>query len=299
LQAEVAARLVGVRAAQGITYLALAEKGGDAASDYLELARAVELETGLQLPAPLRANASGEPPLDLRCFGGFRMRIHGEEVDLSAAKPRARSVLRYLALFAGRPVHREVLMEALWPGGDAEAGTRHLHVLISTLRRVLQAHVQMDEPQLILREGEAYRLSVPAGARVDVVEFDRALVEGRAALTAGDNERAAAAFSRALDLYRGDLLPEDGPADWAVAEREYRRAEVCEAAFALGRMLLDAGKPLAAASVCERALHADRYEDAIWRLCVSAYEHAGDTAAAERTRRKYQHMLAELGLASA
>jgi DNA-binding SARP family transcriptional activator len=298
LQAEVAARLVGAKAAQGLTYLALAEHGGNAASDYFELARAVETECGLQLPAAAARRTEREPTLELRCFGGFRMRIHGREVELSAAKPRARSVLRYLALFAGRPVHREVLMEALWPGGDAEAGTRHLHVLISTLRRVLEPHAGRGASQLILREGEAYRLSLPPGARVDVVEFDRALVEGRAALTAGDNERASAAFARALDLYRGELLPEDGPADWAVAEREYRRAEVCEAAFALGRMLLEAGKPLAAASVCERALHADRYEDAIWRLCVSAYEHAGDTAAAERTRRKYQNVLAELGLNS-
>ena len=296
LQAEVAARLVGAKGAQGLAYLALAEATGDPNGEYTELARAVEVECGLRLPA-FRVRSAGETlPLELRCFGGFELRVHGAKVDLSTAKPRARALLRHLALFAGRPVHREVLIEALWPAGDAEAATRHLHVLISTLRRVLEPVATRHGSLQIVREGEAYRLTLPRDGHVDVVEFDRALIAGRAALTAGAQEAAAAAFSRALDLYGGELLPEDGPTDWAVAERDYRRAEACEAAFALGRLLLERGEPMSAAAVCERGLHVDRHEDALWRLCVNAYERAGDTAAAERTRRKYQRVLTELGL---
>jgi DNA-binding SARP family transcriptional activator len=298
LQAEVSARVVGAKGAQGLAYVALARCDPAAAAEYEALARAIEEECGLVLPVP-RAEAAPRreaPPLELRCFAGFSLAVGGKPVDLSAAKPRARRALRRLALAAGRPVHREALIEALWPGGDVVAATRHLHVLISTLRRVLEPGVGRGESHLIVREGEAYRLVLPPGAFADVVEFDAAVAAGRAARGGGDGERAVEAFQRALDVYTGDLLPEDGPADWVVDERDLRRAEACEAACALAETLLGRGEALSAAVACERGLHVDRYEDALWRTCIAAYEHGGDAAAAERTRRKYERVLAELGL---
>ena len=297
LQAEVSARVAGAKGAQGFAYLALAHSDPEAASEYQALARAIEDECGLVLPAPRAELAPREAPLlEVRCFGGFGLALGGEPVDLSAAKPRARQALRRLALAADRPVHREALIEALWPGGDAVAATRHLHVLISTLRRVLEPGVARGESHLIVREGEAYRLVLPPGAVADVVEFDRAVAAGRVARAAGNGEHAAESFQRALDVYAGDLLPEDGPADWVVDERDLRRAEACEAAGALAETLLERGEALSAAIVCERGLHVDRYEDALWRTCIAAYERGGDPAAAERTRRKYEGVLAELGL---
>lgn len=298
LQAEVSARVAGAKGAQGLAYLALAECDPAAAPEYQALARAIEDECGLVLPAPRAESAPRReaPPLEVRCFGGFSLAVGGEPVDLSAAKPRARRALRRLALAAGRPVHREALIEALWPGGDVVAATRHLHVLISTLRRVLEPGVGRGESHLIVREGEAYRLVLPPGAFADVVEFDRAVAEGRLARSEGAAEHAAQAFQRALDVYAGDLLPEDGPADWIVDERDLRRAEACEAAGALAETLLERGEALSAAIACERGLHVDRYEDALWRTCIAAYECGGDAAAAERTRRRYERVLAELGL---
>src|SRR5205823_845560 len=113
-------------------------------------------------------------------------------VDLSGVKPRPRVLLRYLALHAGRLVHREVLTEALWPDADAEGAKAQLQVAVSTLRKALGADLAVE------RQGDAYRLAVPDGARIDVVEFERALEEGRTARARGDDARGAAAFARAL-----------------------------------------------------------------------------------------------------
>jgi DNA-binding SARP family transcriptional activator len=298
LQTEISARITGVKGAQGLVYLALAETQPDAATEYQALARNIEEECGLALPsARSRRPGQDEPPsLDVRCFGGFRLLRDGETVDISGAKPGARRVLRHLAVFAGRPVHRESLIEALWPGAAADGATRHLHVLISTLRHALEPGVGRGESSLIVRDGESYRFELPPGARSDVVDFDRAIADGRGARLRGDRNGAAAAFQQALDLHVGDLLPEDGPAEWVLDERELRRAEACESAHALGECLLADGEPLSAAIACERGLHLDRYEDGLWRLCAAAYEQAGDAAAAERTRQRYAQVLTELGL---
>jgi DNA-binding SARP family transcriptional activator len=300
LHAEVSARIAGVTGAQGLAYLALAETD-PAVDDYHELVHAVEEECGLRLPTAraVRAELSEPAPLEVRCFGGFRLLREGAPIDMTAVRPRARRALRCLALFPGRPVHRETLIEALWPGGAADGATRHLHVLISTLRHVLEPGIGRGESSLIVRDGEAYRLDLPPGAYSDVAEFDRALSEGRSAQARGGREDAAAAFQRALDLYVGDLLPEDGPADWVWDERELRRAEACEAAHMLAELALIRGDLLSAAIACERGLHIDRHEDGLWRLCEKAYERAGNTAAAARTRRRYEDVLAELGLDAA
>jgi DNA-binding SARP family transcriptional activator len=301
LQAEVSARIAGVKAAQGLAYLALSEGIDDAASEYGALARMIEEECGITLPVP-RPKATGRPeapPLEIRCFGRFALIIDGSPVDLSGLKPSARRLLRHLALFAGRPVHREVLIEALWPGRGADAATRHLHVLISTLRHVLEPGMRRGESRFIVRDGEAYLLSLPPDARVDVIDFERAVGEGRAARSQGQTERSVEAFQRALDLYTGDLLPEDGPAEWLLDHRDRRRAEACEAARSLAQALLERGQPLSAAVTCERGIYVDRYEDELWRLCVEAYERAGDAAAAERMRERYKRVLGELGLPAA
>jgi two-component SAPR family response regulator len=99
-------------------------------------------------------------------------------------------------------------------------------------------------------------------------------------------------------VYGGDLLPEEGPAEWVVDEREARRTAAASAAHGLAEVLLELGQPLAAATACERGLAIDRYDDDLWRLCAEAYDRAGDRAAAARARAKYARVLRDLGLES-
>jgi DNA-binding SARP family transcriptional activator len=261
------------------------------------MAAALGEEFSLVLPGVDGAEeAAPEPPVTVRCFGGFEMSVEGLPLDLNAAKPRARMLLRLLALNAERPVHREVLMEALWPDADRETATRNLHVAISSLRHALEPGVARGASSMIVRDGDAYKLTLPPGSRVDLIEFDEALAEARMTRGRGKTDEAVAAYTRALDLYAGHLLPEDGPAEWLVRERDRRRDEVSEAAHAVARLHLDRGDPVGAAVACERGLHADHYDDALWRLCVSAYEQAGDQAAAARARQKYKRILTALGV---
>jgi DNA-binding SARP family transcriptional activator len=306
--AEFCARSLGVPGAQAIALSALAESHPTQAARHGSAAAAMLDELSLVLPRRLRSaelaprvhvtTAAALPSIEIHCFGGFGVAVHGEPVDLAKAKPRPRYVLHMLAVSAGRPVHREVLTEAVWPNAEPRAANRYLHVAISSLRRVLEPNGRRGGESLIAREAEAYRLALPDDARVDIVEFDRALAAARAAQRGGDDERSLGAYRAALDLYRGDLLPEDGPAEWLVEERERRSAEACEAAHAVARGLLERGEPAAATVACERGLHIDRFRDDLWRLCIRSHERTGDFAAASRARGEYRAVLSELGIAA-
>jgi DNA-binding SARP family transcriptional activator len=239
---------------------------------------------------------AGASAVRLRCLGGFSLDVDGVEVDLSAVKPRARALLRLLALHQGRPVHRETLAEALWPEAGAAAGTRSLQVAISALRRVIEPDCARGGSHVLVREADSYRLALPDPAASDVAEFDTARAAARRAAATGDIPTARAALEQARAVYRGDLLPEDGPAEWVVKPRDQLRLQAVELAQVEAGLALDAGDPAGAAAACTWALTLDPYQDGLWRLLVRAHEAAGDTAAAYRAGQDYERILGELGL---
>jgi DNA-binding SARP family transcriptional activator len=234
--------------------------------------------------------------LSIRCFGGFNIAIKGRAADLTAVKPRARAVLRLLTVHAGNLVHREVLEAAFWPDADAETGARNLHVAVSSLRSWLEPGVSRGGSSILLRHGDAYRLALQSDAEVDLVQFSKALAGARVARLRGESEAAIVHFEQALELYTGELLPEDGPAEWAIEPRERFHAGALEAAQGMAELLLKRGDPAAAALACSTGLWIDRLHDPLWKLLIQARERAGDRVAASRARRDYARVLEELGL---
>ena len=173
------------------------------------------------------------PPAEVRLFGAFAMAVDGRAIDLAGLKPRPRALLRFLALNEGKPIHREVLQETFWPEADGEAGAKSLHVALSALRRELAPHAERGACELLVREGDAYRLTLPAGSRIDLAELEEAIVAARRARSNGSPQAAVGPYRAVLAAYGGELLPEDGPAEWAAGRRDRTRAEVVEAARGL------------------------------------------------------------------
>jgi DNA-binding SARP family transcriptional activator len=244
--------------------------------------------------APLRTG--GEQATSLQLFGGFRLVISGRVVDLKTVKPRARAVLHLLALRAGQPVHREILAESLWPEVGPNTATRNLHVAVSAVRQALEPGVARGDASVVVRDGDAYRLILPPSASVDVADFDRAWQEARNLRVAGDVDGAASSLERLLDIYRGDLLPEDGPAEWVVKLRDRYRMQAADSAELLARHRFDLGLIPDVIQACERGLRVDQYRDGMWRLLATSHERSGDRAAAVRAERAYRAVLVELDL---
>jgi len=201
-----------------------------------------------------------------------------------------------LALHAPRSVHREVLCEALWPEADLESATRNLQVAVSSLRQSLEPGVARGSHTILVRDGDAYRLVLPEGSDADLVAFVADVAAGRSAQAAGSRPAAIEAFQRAMTRYRGEVLPEDGPAEWVVAPREQTRNDAADVANRFAGLALEDGDAEAACAAAERGLRADRYRDELWRRLVDAHKARGDQAAAARVERDYAMVLEELGI---
>ena len=245
------------------------------------LAAAIAQECGLRA-APgsglVEAGATA-PSMVVRCFGAFTMEVQGELLDLHGVKPRARSLLRLLVVNQGRLLHWEALVEALWPETSPAAGKRSLQVAVSAIRQLVEPGSSPDS-SFLTRVGDAYCLTLPDDARVDIVAFEALDQQSRDAEARDDDEAMSAALTEALDLYRGDLLEEEGPAEWVVKARDHYRATAADLAERLAGPHLAAGSFAAAARTCQRGLEIDRYRDRLWRLLISSHGRSGDQASA-------------------
>jgi DNA-binding SARP family transcriptional activator len=232
------------------------------------------------------------PSLEIHCLGGFRLLRGGRCVDSSAMRPRVRSLLQLLSLHACRPVHREFLLDALWPGVETQAGIRNLQVTVSQLRAFLESESPHgDRRQRLRRDGESYRLALLPGDRCDVREFESAVQAWKNARGTDGSAAIVKPLRMARAWYGGDLLPEAGPTEWVVGDRLRLRALASAALAALAEAELGLGRADAAADAARSSLEIDEYQDASWRVLIAAYRRVGSHAAAERARREYEKVL--------
>ena len=262
------------------------------------LAGVIDQLTDVSQPTPVRELApaiggSGTPVgagrIQLRCLGAFSLRIDGAEIGWRALRPKARCLLMLLALHQGRPQHREPLIEALWPEATLSSGVRSLQVAVSSIRQCLAVGGGLGDP--IRRQGDAYEL-VLAGAVVDVATFERTIEEAR------HLPRGAALTTRrvALDLYLGELLPEVGPADWVVEERDRLRLLAAGLAAAAASDAIALADHEAAIDLARRSVSLDACHDPAWRLLIETYEQIGDLSAAAVARADHRRVWDDLGV---
>jgi DNA-binding SARP family transcriptional activator len=157
-------------------------------------------------------------PLRLELLGGFHVSSGERAIDEPAWRlSKSRSLVKLLALSPGHQLHREQLIDALWPELDPAAGANNLNQALHVARRALAAVLPGVAPTSIIRLDRQMVLfdpSVPLW--VDIDAFEQA---SGAAMSTSQISR----FYDAIDLYRGDLLPEDRYDDWTVSRRDALR----------------------------------------------------------------------------
>jgi DNA-binding SARP family transcriptional activator len=241
-----------------------------------------------------RPPSSAHPPVRLRCFGGFSLETDGRAVDDSAAKPKERALLHLLAMRAGERVHREELIEALWPEAEPDAGLHRLQVAISALRRLMGAGVE-NASSLLGRHGNAYSLAVPDDSDCDLWRFSAHLRRAAASRNISVVDEAEALEASLAD-YGGPLLPDDGPAEWVVGRRSMFQDAAADASARLASLRLERGEHRAAAESARVGLSLDRFRDDLWNLLIDATDRCGYHAEAGQARRAYAAVLDELGV---
>ena len=127
--------------------------------------------------------------------------------------PRARELLALLLLNPNRPLSSEHLVTAMWGESPSDGAATTLRTHVAAVRRVLASAGAGDA--LGTRAG-GYLLALDP-ADLDAEVFAGLVDRGQEALGIGDPAHAAALLGEALALWRGDVLSDLGPPDFADA----------------------------------------------------------------------------------
>lgn len=186
-------------------------------------------------------------------LGAVEARVDGRLVDIGHL--RQRCVLAGLLVEPNRPVPVDQLLERVWGEHPPQRAGVTLRGYLSRLRQGLAGGGVAEEDAAIVRGSGGYVLVTDA-ATVDIHRFRALSAQARAA---GDDDRAAELFSRALALWRGEPFGRlDTP--WINIVREsLHRQRVA--------VVLDRN---------DRALDAGRHADLLDDLVSSAAEHPLD-----------------------
>jgi LuxR family maltose regulon positive regulatory protein len=161
-----------------------------------------------------RIATAPRPPLRILALGSFQVFRGDLPIPAEAWQRRkSRLLLLYLLAHYPRPVPRDELLDVLWPDLPPDSGAQALNTTFSDLRRILEPYLGKGLPsRYLLRDEETLAFNPAADAWYDVQTFEQAVQAG------GEAAR------QALELYRGDFVPEEPYVDWVLRERERLRA---------------------------------------------------------------------------
>ncbi|MFL6208704.1 MAG: BTAD domain-containing putative transcriptional regulator [Pyrinomonadaceae bacterium] len=164
-------------------------------------------------------------------LGPFRIIVDGMPVEAQAwARRKPKLLIKLLALQPNYQLHREQLMELLWPEQEPESASNSLHKAIHLARRTLEPKLRSAaDSHFLLTQDQQIILRAPVKLWVDVKAFEQA---ASAAIRGLEVE----AYETSLALYGGDLLLEDTYADWTAARREQLRSTRQELLSRLARL---------------------------------------------------------------
>jgi predicted ATPase/DNA-binding SARP family transcriptional activator len=148
--------------------------------------------------------------LSITLLGGFAVARGDSVVPPDAWRLRkGADLVKLLALAPGHRLHREQVMDALWPDKEPAAASNNLYQALHAARNALGRAA--GDGWLDLRDG-VLTLGPGGGIGIDVEAFEAAAARAR--------RGEADAFPEALALYRGELLPDDRYEEWSVDRRD-------------------------------------------------------------------------------
>jgi DNA-binding SARP family transcriptional activator len=238
---------------------------------------------GIRLPMP-RLEASGAQcsrsdtivPLRVRLLGGFSVeRADVGQVLSEWPRRSAKSLTKLLAVHPGHALHREQIIDALWPDADAESALNSFGKALHAARRVLEPGLPRRQDSAYLRLMDARLFLNAEHVTVDTDQFEH-LAEH--AIRRGETE----AYEAALATYGGELLPEDRYENWCSERRSVLAELRVRLLHGLAELLEHRGAFNDAADRLRELLRQDPTREAAHRQLMHLYARMGTADQAVR-----------------
>jgi DNA-binding SARP family transcriptional activator len=236
-------------------------------------------------PAPIARGSTAAPAeLEVRALGPLHVSRRGEEIDAAGwTSARPRELLLYL-LCHPRGRTREQVGLVFWPDSSAPQVKNSFHVLVHRLRKAI------GDPDLVLLEGDRYRINPQLDVRFDAESFEAGIT---AALREGDGPAAVRRLEEALAIYRGDFLEEEVVGDWHLEIHDRLRRLYVDGLSRLAELQIAGGDPARAAATLEALVEKEDLREDAHRRLMECYVAGGERDRALRHYESFVTLLRE------
>jgi predicted ATPase/DNA-binding SARP family transcriptional activator len=243
--------------------------------------------------------------LSLSLLGPARITLDGQPVD-GFSYHKARALLVYLAVEAGRPHPRDALVGLLWPELPDAAARTNLRQALANVREVIGD--ARATPPFLLATRDTIQLNPASDYALDVAAFSGLLAACEAHAHRGLERcrSCAARMAQALDMYRGDFLAEFSSGDsapfeeWQLLHRERLHQRALDALTRLAGYHERRGDDERARHYAQRQLDLDPWHEEAHRQLMRLLAASGQRSAALAQYERCRDVLSrELGVAPA
>lgn len=232
-----------------------------------------------------RKAADESPLLRVRILGGISASNSRQE-RMKWRTGKERELFAYLTFRKGERIHRDVIVDALWPEEHYQKSKVYLHTCVSFLRKDLK---QLGFEGALLYEGEKYHI------KEEVIETDCELFLSRVQELKATPATTPEALESVLALYKGQLFKDE---DYAWAEEDILKIEQIagELRMELAALYEKSREYMKMTDVVFKHLSVSPYDEEAYRLMMRAQFASGKHEEVFRIYHVLLERLGELGI---
>lgn len=231
----------------------------------------------------LNDNVPQDAQVALCLLGRFDVRVAGKWIECADWTLRkARQLLVLLALAPNQRLHREEVIELLWPDFDPASAANNFRRTLYETRRTLapapapfDVHIRSEGPEVALVNDSLW---------MDVAAF-------RSAAARALRERTTDALVQAIELYGGDLVPQERYDEWLSVPRERLRSTFLKLLLELADLYESRHELFQSIQACMQALELDPGHEDVHTRLMRLYDATGQRHLALRQYRALEEAL--------
>jgi two-component SAPR family response regulator len=147
-----------------------------------------------------------------------------DEWDRSQPKKLLKTILSY----GGERIPKEIIIDELWPEESLRVAERNFKTTLQRLRKSLEPSIHKDFGSSYIHLHDNIVFLDAELCHVDVDRFLSLLKMAEEKQKKGDGKEAFPFYAEALEIYKGDFLPDEIYASWPDKKREELRAKYIE-----------------------------------------------------------------------
>ena len=225
-------------------------------------------------------------PIQVSMLGGCSLNYSGVTLDGKNVRSKLIwALLEYLITYRFRCIPQDELIDLLYQEDKSGTPTGALKTLVHRARAALSQLGFADGREFIIKCADGYRWNPELPISLDTDRFEGLLQ--KAILCVDDADMQLRLRLEALEIYKGDFLPEAAAEIWAMSINTYFHFQYMSAVNEVLESLVSRGKFEEVVSVAEKAIAIDPYVESLYFNLILALLNTNRTQAA---REQYEKM---------